>query len=264
MNLRLRSDFKVLLTKVSLLELMPPARSCTKCKSATAAEGDSWCTGCTSWEFIGRELGGSWDSAGARLLANDLVVTTARQIRALRSLSAGLARQGAGEPRAGTGRAPGGPREPSQPPPARESLPRRRSSVPPPPLADPKEEDQSEEVEVEEESEEEERSPTPVRRGSGHQPPPEPDNHPSGRRDSRREADRSGGGDRDRHRHREPDSDRSKRRRHSGGRRGGRKHQRLARLALDPNLVVHRKPGSDFWDLRSGQRGALEDDRLGH
>lgn len=54
------------------------------------------------------------------------------------------------------------PREPSQAPPARESLPRRRSSVPPPPLADPKEEDQSEEVEVEEESEEEERSPAPL------------------------------------------------------------------------------------------------------
>ena len=35
---------------------------------------------------------GSWDSAGARLLANDLVITAAQQTRALRSLAAGLLR----------------------------------------------------------------------------------------------------------------------------------------------------------------------------
>ena len=107
--------------------LMPPAHSCNKCKTAPAAEGDSWCTGCTSWEFIGRELGGSWDSSGARLLASDLVVTTARQIRALRSLSAGLARQPPGNPPAGESRAKG-----SSVRTERESLPRRRHRPPHP------------------------------------------------------------------------------------------------------------------------------------
>lgn len=34
-------------------------------------------------------------------------------------------------------------------------------------------------------------------------------------------------------------------------------------MANDPNLLVHRKPGSDFWELRSDQRDALESERLG-
>lgn len=69
-----------------------PQQICNKCRAPPAAEGDTWCLGCSAWESLGRELCGSWDSAGARLLANDLVITAAQQTRALRSLAAGLLR----------------------------------------------------------------------------------------------------------------------------------------------------------------------------
>ena len=251
---------------VTLLKcLMPPARSCTKCKSATAAEGDSWCTGCTSWEFIGRELCGSWDSSGARVIANDLVVNTARQIRALRSLGAGLARLGSEVPPAGNRRAredlPAESKKDN-----RESLPRRRSEIPPPPASSAKEEDLSEDLEGEEESEEEEASREHSALGGGHHRPPEPEGPPPGANRDRRREDtrvRSREEERDYHRGRERDHS-YKRRKTSGGRRGGRKHQRLHRLATNPNLLVHRKPSSDFWELQTGRRETLESERLGH
>ena len=122
---------------------MPGTPLCAKCRQIGASEGDSWCTGCTAWDFVGRELTASWDSTGARALASDIILGAGRQIRALRSLSAGLARQA---PVSGT--VP----EPSEPPKGRSELPRRRSLAPPPPA--PKEEDISiEEEETEEESE---------------------------------------------------------------------------------------------------------------
>ncbi len=244
---------------------MPPARACTKCKSATAAEGDSWCTGCTSWEFIGRELCGSWDCSGSRVIANDLVVNTARQVRALRSLGAGLARVGTEAAPAGSRRA----REEAAVEPKRdhrESLPRRRSEVPPPPAAAPKEEDLSEDLEGEEESEEEEVSRDHSALGGGHRRPPEPDGPPPGASKERRKEDtRERAREDSRGYHRGRDRDHGyKRRKTSGGRRGGRKHQRLHRLAQNPNLLVHRKPSSDFWELQTGRRETLESDRLGH
>ena len=239
---------------------MPPARSCNKCKTATAAEGDTWCVGCTSWEFIGRELCGSWDSSGARLLASDLVVNTARQIRALRSLSAGLARVAPTAPVAGEGRARAGTEERSDQV-VRESLPRRRSSIPPPPAASAKEEDQSEVEDEEEESEEEIPDAEHRSLGGGHHRPPEPEGPTSGReRREHRDKERSSGtGDH----HRGRDRERSRRRRQNSNRRGGRKHPRLNRLASNPQLLVHRKPGSDFWELQSGRRDVLKSERLG-
>ena len=135
---------------------MPPGPRCTKCHQIAAAEGDSWCTGCSAWEFLGRELTASWDSEGARVLAGDLAVTAARQVKALRSLSSGLARV-AGGPSAGTGRAevPVPAAEPKrraeQPHTGRDSLPRRRAPLPPPPLP-PKEEESEEGEESEEET----------------------------------------------------------------------------------------------------------------
>ena len=83
---------------------MPPPL-CAKCRETTAAEGDSWCLGCTAWEALGRELAGHWDSSGARVLANDLVVSCVRQVRGLRSLSAGLTRSADKAASAGPGRA---------------------------------------------------------------------------------------------------------------------------------------------------------------
>lgn len=161
-----------------LSRLMPPP-TCNKCRSAPAAEGDAWCLGCSGWEAIGRELSASWDSSGARLLASDLVINTCRQVRARRSLSAGLVRQpdppGAGETRASVRRSATSGADP------RSRLPRRRPDSHP----DTKHEQESEEEEDFESDDEEEerdkrrRSRTPVRRAKGgDRRPPEPEGPP--------------------------------------------------------------------------------------
>ena len=246
---------------------MPPP-TCNKCRSAIAAEGDAWCLGCSGWEAIGRELSASWDSSGARLLAGDLVINTCRQVRALRSLSAGLARQG-DPPAAGRSRAAGreSTREGAD---HRSSLPRRRSHEPP----EPKEEQESEEEEDGESDEEEEdrerrhRSRTPVRRSrGGDKRPPEPDNPPPGASTlprplsraepvsaDKRRSDKRSSGKRD-------DRGRSRRGGDRGRRRAGRKHKRLHRLAKDPTKVIHRALGGSFLELSSLQPGVAE---LGH
>eukprot|EP00435_Cladocopium_sp_Y103_P052662 s868_g16.t1 len=160
---------------------MPPP-VCNKCRSTSAAEGDSWCLGCSCWEALGRELSGSWDSPGARLLASDLVVNCARQVRALRSLSAGLARQEG--PKGSAGSAVARSRDPSRGgADHRSSLPRRRSRE----AAPAKEEQESEEDENSETDEEEKRqkekkrSRTRIRKTrGGDRPPPEPEDPPTG------------------------------------------------------------------------------------
>ena len=257
---------------------MPPGPRCTKCHQIAAAEGDSWCTGCSAWEFLGRELTASWDSEGARVLAGDLAVTAARQVKALRSLSSGLARV-AGGPSAGTGRgevpvpAAEPKRRAEQPHTGRDSLPRRRAPLPPPPLP-PKEEESEEGEESEEETRDRSvgRSPAPDHRPlpDGSRRPPEPDTHRGeggDRRESRRARDAGSTRASDRSRrsrkreHREHRDGHSSRR---GRTRGGRKHQRLKRLAVDPTLRVHRKPAADFWELTSTQEKPLECTRLGY
>lgn len=236
---------------------MPPGVLCSKCRQIAPAPGDTWCHGCSSWEFLGRELTASWDSAGARLLAGDICLNAARQVRALRSLSAGLSRR-ASEPGAGDhprDRVPEeqtsrGHRE------ERESLPRRRS-------VRPKEEESEEQEETEEESRDKREAKSPDHRpvrDAGRRPP-EPDGPPPGHKDSgsrresgQREAGRRG--DRQEHpdRHRERRGE-HKKRRGSTKQRGGRKHQRLHRLADNPTLQVHRKPSADLWELSSlGER----------
>lgn len=231
---------------------MPPG-TCNKCRQLIATEGDSWCNSCSAWEQLGRELAASWDQQGARLLAGDLVLNTARQVHALRSLSAGLARQSAPPP-AGASRCS---RERS--PDRRASLPRRRSEAPGDTHKPPKEEEPDEDEEESEEEEEVEPSPKgrkreksrdrdPRDRDRGRGPPPEPDQPPRGR-----ETGQPAGTGRaePRKRDRVRDTEHRRRKSHkSGRRRAGRKHQGLARLALNPHLTVHRKPPAEFWDLR--------------
>ena len=233
---------------------MPPAPVCVKCKTSSAAEGDSWCNGCSAWEFIGRELSASWDTPGGKLLANDIAVSAARQIRAVRSLTAGLTRQSIAISSAGGSRAPEEEAEASGAGgPPRETLPRRRSVAPPPPA--PKEEPLSEEEEDESEeySVDADHHPLP----GGDRKPPEPDGPPPGRTREKR------GAGEDRASSKYAESRKSKRHRRSSGHRGGRKHQRLHRLADNPNLVVHRKPGSGFWELASSGRRGHEHTFLG-
>lgn len=232
-----------------------PGPVCNRCRQVQAVEGDSWCTGCTSWEALGRELSGHWDVSGCRVLATDLVLNCVRQVRALRSLGAGLARAegpttvtsspGAGSRRASRYSDRGTPREP---------LPRSRASTPPPPVAKAEVSDLGEGEGPEGESEEEEeegRSPTPDHRPihSEQRRPPEPEGPPSGHHRQRQHRSEAGSG---RASARDSERERSSRGYHGkrrGSRRGGRKHQRLHRLVADPRLRVHRKPPQEFWEL---------------
>ena len=243
---------------------MPPGVLCSKCRQIAPAPGDTWCNSCSSWEFLGRELTASWDSAGARLLAGDICLNAARQAKALRSLSAGLARRAA-EPGAGEHLRD---REPENQPSrghreGRESLPRRRS-------VRPKEEESEEQEETEEESRDKRDAKSPDHRpvrDAGPRPP-EPDGPPPGHRDSGtrreprpREASRREDRE-DRHSHHERRGE-HKRRRGSTKQRGGRKHQRLHRLADNPTLQIHRKPSADLWELGSLRERPFELGNLG-
>ena len=245
-----------------------PGVRCHRCKQVRAEPGDSWCTACSAWEAVGRELGGSWDSSGCRALAADLLVNTARQIRALRSLGAGLARvESTPEPI---------PRPPSVPAGSRragdvgvdlrrarsrsdhrESLPRRRAETPREERRAKREPSEAED-EYTDDVESEEEPPDPAHKPivpDSKQPPPEPEDPPRTAKEStehrrageRRAPTRSGG-------HSDQRSSRKKDRRSRKGKgrhRAGRKHQRLHRLAQDPLLVVHRKPSAAFWELRT-------------
>ena len=252
---------------------MPPI-TCAKCRGFPASEGDSWCVGCTAWEALGRELTAHWENPGARRLGNDVVGSATRQLRALRSLSAGLAREqserGAGQSRARTPDRPPAVPEPANAPRhrGREELPRRRSNEGRGEGREaPKEEDPSEDYEESEEEEDRvERSPP---RDADHRPlkddnrpptpPPPPEKSVPGTRSlpiqlSRRE--RTPRRDRSRQRRRRPSG-------HSGRRRAGRKHKRLHRLAQQPDLLVHRVPGRSFWELSAELPGSLELTHLG-
>lgn len=256
---------------------MPPP-ICPKCRHSAALEGDLWCAGCTGWEAAGRELCAHWDIPGAKVLANDLILNTARLIRALRSLSAGVAVGGGLSGSAGASRArsvrPGSERAETLGRAAdrsRESLPRRRPELPtPPPPPAPNKEEPTEEAsgdwegEEEEELEDEEvvvRGAEPKRKAvdrsrSGHR-----------RRESSPRRDRESAG------HSRAPRSRSRGRRHSDrdrdrrgkkkNRRAGRNHQRLHRLAEDPNTRVHRKAGPGLLELSSVAQGRQALDRSG-
>lgn len=70
---------------------------CAKCRTAERVAGDTWCIGCGAWEILGSELTGRWPGpAGLRTVAENLVLGAAREVRALRSISAGLGRASGG------------------------------------------------------------------------------------------------------------------------------------------------------------------------
>ena len=231
---------------------MPP-QVCAKCRGFPAQEGDSWCTGCIGWEALGRELTANWDSEGGQHVANDLVVSTCRQVKALRSVTAGLSRSGPASHSAGKSRARAPERssvpEPPAPPKSRERELDLREPVA-------KEEDQSDD-DGEEESEEEritnlsgteaEVTSNFARKGTTwHQVHRQREHY-------RRESDR-----------RERSHRRSNRSRQRGRRRGGSNHKRLYRLAKNSNILLQRVPGRSFWELSTDQPGGgLDLARLG-
>lgn len=255
---------------------------CNKCRVSRRSEGNAWCLGCLSWEALERELTGSWAGpAGLRVIADNLVLGAAREVRALRALGAGLGQA----PGSGAGSLPSGHRAPG---PVKEETTEPLVGATAKKKPDGEAED-SEEYETEESEEEE-----PEEKDQLAQPvvAPETDRRPelprrsrapdqAGGRKERIEPPRSSHVERARSRsrrrredtkdkRRERDSDKRRDRRdpgevdpkrsersahRTGGKkkkkkRGGRKHKRLGRLEADPYRAIHRSLDKSFLERR--------------
>ena len=241
---------------------MRTGHACSRCKQVAAVEGDLWCSGCSSWESLGRELAASWDQPGCRILATDLVLNCARQVRALRSLGAGLSRA-SNDPSGALRDHQESRGEKHRVEEERVPLERKRRA-PPPPIKDEESGDIGDEDLEEEESEEED--PPPVH----HQPipdnsrrPPEPEGAPPSYYKQDRYRSERAGSSRAQH-HKSEHRSGGSRRHHSTRRprkRAGRKHQRLYRLAADPTIRVHRKIGDAELQLSCLDSGRAHLDR---
>ena len=247
---------------------------CNKCRSSRRAEGNTWCLGCLSWESLERELVGSWQGpAGLRVIADNLVLGAAREVRALRALGAGLglaSTAGAGASSAAT-QAPvvkqelvgatakrkppeeesgdyaseeseeeepaeeDGLARPVSPPKIdkRPELPRRSSRAP-----EQREERSRKEIKEPKEPKETRRSRSRRRREDT--------------KDKRRQKDIDRKGDRRERGERLSDQAAGSARGSSGRKkkRGGRKHKRLNRLEADPYRAIHRSLDKGVLDRR--------------
>lgn len=198
---------------------------------------------CSASEALTRELASNWPSAGSRTLAEDLVLSTVRQVRFLRNLTQGIQsnQRAAATPAAGK-RA----RAAEEAAEERPELQRRKVTPPAtthPSTAgkskagrEPKDESEGleEETEEEEESESEDKDIRPA--GSGSRRPPEPPGPPPHLRGQSSGGRHSSKGD-------------------SSQKRAGRKHQRLGRLEDKPHLNVHRKLPAVELDTLSADKG---------
>ena len=60
---------------------------CNKCRVSLRSEGNAWCLGCLSWESLEKDLCATWvGPPGVRVIADNLVLNAAREVRALRAL----------------------------------------------------------------------------------------------------------------------------------------------------------------------------------
>ena len=249
---------------------------CAKCKSTLSRVGDTWCLGCSGWESIGLELSSSWSTPGLRRIADDLVVQTARNLRALRSSGAGTSTAPApvvASPAAVPAKVPLGPPRPRSP--VLEGVACKSKAGPGRAL--------EEESEYTYQYSEEETARADTSKTEKVIPPARPVLPRPGResvrpdrqleakpvvkeearspeRDrsrGRRASDHRGRVDRAevrRNRRKSEERDHRERSRRKKRKRGGRKHQRLARLEENPLLPHHRKLSSAFLDERVGLR----------
>ncbi len=227
--------------------------ACNKCRQTPAREGDTWCLSCSAWETIGVALTSRWASAGLRGSAAEAVVGTARLLKSLRNVDAGLlarAKSEASRPRDLAVKEEEEEKKGKER--SRSPLVRARSSAPsvvPPAKEEYSEGSESEEVGVEEPPADPQ---VPASEGrGGHLRPPEPAHPP--RHHHRREHTEREDKDRDRDRRRDNRSHKKKDKKDKGGfrkkrsRRGGRKHKRLERLVENSDVAVHRTLPPEFW-----------------
>ena len=74
--------------------LVPP--KCNKCKFGLAAEGDSWCIGCSGLELAQTLLSQRWRQPGVRRVAEEAIISSARLVRAFANLDRGQQEVAAG------------------------------------------------------------------------------------------------------------------------------------------------------------------------
>ena len=237
---------------------------CNKCKVNQPFEDDSWCLACSAWESIGVDLVARWDVPGLRDLAGEAVIATARQLKGLRRLSAGLAAKAVSEGASSGTRdrhhrgaveelKKGGEAKKSETK-EREPLPRSRSTPAIQPEVKAEKAASSEYEHSEEEDEEEEVSeecPGAKRLafapGDKGEPlrPAEPAGPPPGHTWS----DRGQGHHRERDHHSSSHRGEGERAKHKKRKRhrAGKKHKNLQRLVEDPHARVHRSLDSSFW-----------------
>lgn len=244
--------------------------ACAKCRRGGAADGDSWCVGCLAAESVHNCLKANWWSASHRRLGEELVVQTARQLKAVKNLDTSLQSfADSCEARLRKASGPSGARRPPEPP----HPPRARPRLTEAPVVSP--------VVVKQEKVEEERA---VRTGIVQPDSPGTDldwegdedrseSLSEGRRaagspdvgagEARHQPESAGGGAGGRipegppvHRPRSRTPPRRKPRGSRPGHRGGAKHQRKYRDHHQAGVTRHRAWREE--DLEFGRRGVRD------
>ena len=249
---------------------MPENPLCSKCRSWVRLPGDSWCVGCTASSELSLEFQRTW-AAPLRQIGHDLVISTVRQLKALRAVSVGLQSRQASlaakqAEASGADNRRAHRREEAASEGSREALPRRRTTTPKRAAKESKtkeEEQSTEESEGSLEEEEDRKAESPPPAGDhksirgDQRKPPEPDHPPPsrGRSRSRKRSDKQEG-----QAAKQPErKDHKKSKGHQPGRkkRAGRKHQRLYRLLEDPQKLVHQRLPESVWALQESLDASL-------
>ena len=232
---------------------------CVKCQQGTKLSGDSWCLGCAGWESIERELSSRWPApSGLRVIAEDLVLSAARGVRALRAVGAGFAAAPASsraEPLPAAEVPKSGPAHPGLAAKSQPAKPKQSEEESVYTYETDTEEEESPEKEVARSSKEKKEAPKASERkaekGKDSKRVKE-ERRSEDRKESRRKDSKPEDKELKRHRgesskkdHRDHRGEGDHKRKHKKTRRGGRKHKRLDRLKERPFTEVHRSL-SDF------------------
>eukprot|EP00438_Fugacium_kawagutii_P035668 Skav205025 [mRNA] locus=scaffold1026:370533:376645:- [translate_table: standard] len=230
--------------------------TCNKCKQSPRFHGDTWCLPCSAWQQLGCELAETWATPGSRLLCGDLIISTLRQVRALRRLAGAGAGSSpappAGEVSSAAASGSQRPAEPAGPPPGLKAAAKAGAASSRPEERKEKEDGDSYSGSEEATSPQVRGGREPLARARRSRAKSEearrsPERRERSRRREKRKSDREG--------------DRHGKRRRREGHRGGRNHPRLYRAEQDPFKPLHqRRPGQVLeFNLRASTVMCFED-----